>query len=105
MEYQYYFKKTSKKAKKEDDKETVTVEEPKAEEPKKEVIEEDTLKDTITDSNLEELEKKHPKFAQGQMLHAKSLGFVHPKTGKYMFFESDIPSDFEDALDLLRKQQ
>ena len=24
-----------------------------------------------------------------QMLHAKKLGFVHPKTGKYMEFESD----------------
>lgn len=26
-------------------------------------------------------------------LHAKSLGFVHPTTGKEMFFETDIPQD------------
>ena len=61
--------------------------------------------DTVYGAGNTQFEKKHPKFAQGQMLHAKSLGFVHPKTGEYMFFESDIPSDFEDALDLLRKQQ
>ena len=61
--------------------------------------------DTVYGAGNTQFEKKHPKFAQGQMLHAKSLGFIHPKTGEYMFFESDIPSDFEDALDLLRKQQ
>ncbi|MDX1939537.1 MAG: RluA family pseudouridine synthase [Saprospiraceae bacterium] len=31
-------------------------------------------------------------------LHAKSLGFIHPGTGKEMFFESDLPRDFENAL-------
>ena len=28
-------------------------------------------------------------------LHAKTLGFVHPETGAAMFFDSDLPSDFE----------
>jgi len=28
-----------------------------------------------------------------QALHAKSLGFVHPSTGKPMFFDSDLPAD------------
>lgn len=28
-----------------------------------------------------------------QALHAKTLGFVHPRTGKEMFFDTDIPSD------------
>lgn len=27
-------------------------------------------------------------------LHAKSLGFVHPATGEYMHFESELPEDF-----------
>lgn len=27
-------------------------------------------------------------------LHAKSLGFVHPSTGEYMHFESELPEDF-----------
>jgi len=28
-----------------------------------------------------------------QALHAKSLGFSHPLTGQYMFFDSDLPAD------------
>ena len=35
-------------------------------------------------------------------LHAKSLGFVHPTTGKEMYFESELPQDFQDALDIWR---
>jgi 23S rRNA pseudouridine1911/1915/1917 synthase len=35
-------------------------------------------------------------------LHAKSLGFVHPTTGKEMYFEVDIPSDFQQVLDRWR---
>lgn len=30
-----------------------------------------------------------------QALHARTLGFVHPDTGKEMFFEAPIPSDME----------
>ncbi len=37
-----------------------------------------------------------------QALHAKSLGFVHPKTGKEMFFETDLPSDMSQVLDKWR---
>lgn len=33
-----------------------------------------------------------------QALHAKSLGFVHPVTGKAMHFEVDLPSDFSQVL-------
>ncbi len=36
------------------------------------------------------------------VLHAKSLGFVHPTTGKDMYFESDLPPDFQDALNTWR---
>lgn len=28
-----------------------------------------------------------------QALHAKSLGFIHPRTGEEMYFESDLPAD------------
>ncbi len=31
-------------------------------------------------------------------LHAKSLGFVHPSTGEFMHFESELPRDFENCL-------
>jgi 23S rRNA pseudouridine1911/1915/1917 synthase len=30
-----------------------------------------------------------------QALHAKTLGFIHPRTGEFMQFESDIPSDMQ----------
>ena len=34
-----------------------------------------------------------------QALHAKTLGFIHPKTNKLMQFNSDIPEDFQGALE------
>ena len=34
----------------------------------------------------------------GQCLHAKTLGFVHPKTKKYMEFSSELPKTFTDIL-------
>lgn len=39
----------------------------------------------------------------GQLLHAGTLGFVHPSTGKYMEFHSDLPEVFEQVLAKLRK--
>lgn len=33
-----------------------------------------------------------------QALHAKSLGFTHPTTGKKLFFDSELPEDFEACL-------
>ena len=38
-----------------------------------------------------------------QALHAKSLGFTHPKTGEWMQFESNLPSDMEQGIDKWRK--
>ncbi len=37
-----------------------------------------------------------------QALHAKSLGFEHPTTGERMHFESELPDDFQQALDAWR---
>lgn len=39
------------------------------------------------------------KIIPRQALHAKSLGFVHPSTGKMMQFDSDLPEDLTAALD------
>ena len=36
-------------------------------------------------------------------LHAKVLGFTHPATGKEMYFESDLPADFQQVLDRWRR--
>ena len=34
----------------------------------------------------------------GQMLHAKTIGFIHPTTNKYMEFTSNPPKEFYDIL-------
>lgn len=39
----------------------------------------------------------------GQCLHAKNLGFVHPSTNKYMYFESDLPKYFKNVINILEK--
>lgn len=38
-----------------------------------------------------------------QALHAKTLGFVHPKTGKTMFFDSELPDDMNQLIIKWRK--
>ena len=45
---------------------------------------------------------KCPFKLQGQTLHAKILGFVHPTTGEYMEFEAPLPDYFEKLLQKLR---
>ncbi len=42
--------------------------------------------------------KKCPYNLQGQALHAGTLGFVHPVTGKYMEFRSELPEYFSKFL-------
>ncbi|MBK9212308.1 MAG: RluA family pseudouridine synthase [Saprospiraceae bacterium] len=37
-----------------------------------------------------------------QSLHAKSLGFIHPKTEQRMYFESPLPEDFSNVLEKWR---
>ena len=34
-----------------------------------------------------------------QALHAKTLGFVHPRTNEYMHFDSELPDDFQKLID------
>ena len=40
--------------------------------------------------------------AETQVLHAKTLGFAHPKTGEYMEFTSELPVEFVKVLDAIR---
>jgi 23S rRNA pseudouridine1911/1915/1917 synthase len=35
-------------------------------------------------------------------LHAKSLGFVHPSTGKHVFFDSPLPNDMQTVIEKWR---
>ncbi|HJO77038.1 MAG TPA: RluA family pseudouridine synthase [Pelagibacteraceae bacterium] len=48
------------------------------------------------------IEKKINNFNR-QALHAKSLGFIHPKTGKKIFFEAERPKDFNALIKNLKK--
>lgn len=41
---------------------------------------------------------------EGQMLHAKSLDFKHPITGKQIHLEAELPKYFEEILNKLDKQ-
>lgn len=34
-----------------------------------------------------------------QALHAKSLGFVHPRTNKFVQFDSELPADFKSVIE------
>jgi len=38
-----------------------------------------------------------------QALHAKSLGFIHPSTGKYILFDSEMPEDMQSVIDKWRR--
>lgn len=38
------------------------------------------------------------KSLRGQCLHAKKIGFVHPKTNEYLEFESELPTYFNEFL-------
>jgi 23S rRNA pseudouridine1911/1915/1917 synthase len=33
-----------------------------------------------------------------QALHAKTLGFIHPATKKFMKFDSELPEDFTNVI-------
>ena len=49
-----------------------------------------------------EIEKKINNFKR-QALHAKSLGFIHPKNKKELFFEAKRPKDFDSLVKKLKK--
>ena len=42
---------------------------------------------------------------EGKTLHAGVLGFIHPRTGKYMEFSAPLPEYFEKILDILRNRK
>ena len=47
--------------------------------------------------------KKCPFTLEGQCLHAKVLGFIHPSTGEYVEFDSEYPEYLKRLMDRLRK--
>lgn len=41
----------------------------------------------------------------GQCLHAKTLGFIHPTTKKYMEFDSELPVCFVNIMNMLKEEK
>ena len=60
------------------------------------------LGDEVYASNKLKFEKDHPSLFDGQMLHAKRLSFIHPRTECEVSFECPLPDNFTRALELLR---
>lgn len=48
---------------------------------------------------------KSPYHLTGQTLHARVLGFIHPRTQEYVEFEAPIPDYFENVLQDLRMKK
>lgn len=47
--------------------------------------------------------KKAPFKLQGQCLHARRLGFIHPRTGQYIEFSAEPPAYFSELVEKLRR--
>jgi 23S rRNA pseudouridine1911/1915/1917 synthase len=45
--------------------------------------------------------KKQRFETKGQLLHARVLGFIHPRTGEYIEFEAPLPDYFTNILNKL----
>ena len=43
------------------------------------------------------------KLVDRQMLHARTLGLTHPETGERINFESELPADMLEVIDIIRK--
>lgn len=43
------------------------------------------------------------KGIEGQCLHAKKIGFIHPKTKEYMEFDSELPEYFQSILAKIKR--
>ncbi|MDE8688483.1 hypothetical protein PZH43_15265, partial [Streptococcus gordonii] len=40
----------------------------------------------------------------GQFLHARTLGFTHPRTGVVLEFTAEVPAIFQETLKKLRQE-
>ena len=61
----------------------------------------DILKGT-TSSKYKQFVKNCFEICPRQALHAKTLGFIHPRTGEFMHFESELPDDMQQLIDKWR---
>lgn len=49
--------------------------------------------------------RRNPMRHEGQLLHARLLGFKHPEDGRYMEFSAPVPEDFRNILIKLAKEE
>ena len=54
-------------------------------------------------TNYKKFVENNFKLMPRQGLHAKSLGFVHPTSNKKMFFDSELPDDFQEVINRWKK--
>lgn len=48
--------------------------------------------------------KKQRFRLEGQLLHAKLLGFIHPRSEKYVEFSTEPPEDFKKIINILKNE-
>ena len=48
--------------------------------------------------------KRDRENGKGQVLHAKTIGFIHPKTKELMDFNSELPEYFKQLLNKIRSE-
>jgi len=48
--------------------------------------------------------KKQRFKLEGQLLHAQLLGFIHPRTEKYVEFRTEPPEDFKKVINILKNE-
>lgn len=48
--------------------------------------------------------KKQRFNTKGQLLHARTLGFIHPRTNEYVEFESEIPGYFNKIVEIFKNE-
>lgn len=58
--------------------------------------------DTVYGGGRSKSEIVNAQTVRGQCLHAKTIGFVHPRTGEQMFFDSELPEYFKTILNKLK---
>ena len=60
--------------------------------------------DTLKKSKQKDLAEEILERIKRQALHARKIGFVHPRTGQYLEFQSRIPVDIADLIEFIKSK-
>ena len=61
------------------------------------------LGDSVYGGGKTQFEAANKSLVSGQCLHAKELELTHPKSGKLMHFECELPDDMKKLIEKLEK--